>query len=176
MRTSLHNRAAWLASVAAITMTSACASVDRAAPADASAAAIEAPSGPVPVVGYDWHLTTADGAARLAYGVAESDDLKLGLDCDAGSGRIDVTAHAPSGTRTLLLEAGGETERLAADGEPSQLTDGDLLTAAVDANIPVFQRFRRIGWMAQWIGEQRETYAAHPGSQADVERFFGLCD
>ncbi|ADL02161.1 hypothetical protein [Brevundimonas subvibrioides] len=171
-----YTPAARLAALAMIALTSACASVDRPALGDAAAGTNAAAAGPAPIAGYDWHLSTADGAARLAYGVAESDDLKLGFDCDAGSGRIEVTANAPTGTRTLLLESGGETERLDADGEPSQLTDGDLLTAAVEADIPIFQRFRRIGWMAQWIGDRRETYAAHPESQGNVERFFALCD
>ena len=176
MRTRARTRAAWLVAGAAIAMTSACASIEPAGQVDASAATPAEPSAPVPIAGYDWHLSTADGAARLAYGLAESDDLKLGFDCDAGSGRVEVTANAPTGTRTLLLESGGETERLDAHGEPSQLTDGDLLSAVVAADIPVFQRFRRLGWMAQWIGDQREVYAAHPGSQSDVGRFFALCD
>lgn len=176
MRSTARTHAAWLMVAVATAMTSACASIEPAGRVDVAAPAIGEPSAPVPIAGYDWHLSTADGAARLAYGVAESDDLKLGFDCDAGSGRIEVTANAPTGTRILVLESGGETERLDAQGEPSQLTDGDLLSAAVAADIPVFQRFRRLGWMAQWIGDQRETYAAHPDSYAEVRRFFALCD
>lgn len=170
-------RAAWLPAVTAIALTSACASVKPAPPVDAPAGTVAKSFAPMPAAGYDWHLSTDAGAARLAYGVAESDDLRLGFDCDAGSGRVEVTAPAPTGTRTLLLESGGETERIDAQGEPSELTDGDLLTAAVAADRPVFQHFRRLGWMAQRTGgEQREVYAAHPGSAASIERFFGLCD
>jgi len=176
MTVKLHLGLVWMAVVAGIGMTSACASVESTVSNPPSSATMAAPSSPSPVEGYDWHLTTDDGAARLAYGIAESDELKLGLDCDAGSGTVEVTASAPTGVRTLVLESGGDTERLQARGEPSELTDGDLLTATAAADTPVFQRFRRLGWMAQWIGDQRETYAAHPGAQADVERFFALCD
>ena len=165
----------WLSILGTIILTSACASVEPVS--DAPAPAPAATAAPQPVAGYDWHLTTADGSARLAYGIAESDELKLGLDCAAGSSRVDITATAPTGSRTLLLESGGETERLAAQGEPSQLSDGDLLTASAAAEIPVFQRFRRLGWMAQWTGDdQREAYVAHPGSRPAIERFFALCD
>lgn len=166
--------APYTAAFVSIALTSACSSV---APVDTGTAPAAIAASPSPVEGYDWHLTIGDGYARLAYGVAESDDLKLGLDCAAGSARVDVTANAPTGSRTILLESGGDTERLMAQGEPSQLTDGDLLTATAAADLPVFQRFRRLGWMARWTGEDhRETYVAHPQSRADVERFFALCD
>lgn len=164
---------AWLSILGTLVLTSACASVEPVSKAPARAAT----AAPQPVAGYDWHLTTGEGSARLAYGIAESDELKLGLDCAAGSSRIDIIATAPTGSRTLLLESGGETERFAAEGEPSQLSDGDLLTASTAADIPVFQRFRRLGWMAQWIGgDNRETYVARPGTQVDIELFFALCD
>lgn len=169
-------RLVWIPVVAMVALTSACASVESTGSIAPSSATIAEPPSPSPVAGYDWHLTTGDGAARLAYGIAESDELKLGLDCNAGSGMVEVTANAPTGLRTLVLESGGDTERLQARGEASELADGDLLTASAAADIPVFQRFRRLGWMAQWIGDQRETYVAHPRSQVDVERFFALCD
>jgi len=168
-----HHPRAWLSLLGTLVLTSACASVESVSKAPARAAI----AAPQPVAGYDWHLTTDEGSARLAYGIAESDELKLGLDCAAGSSRVDITATAPTGSRTLLLESGGETERFAAEGEPSELSDGDLLTASTAAEIPVFQRFRRLGWMAQWTGgDTRETFVAHPGTQADIERFFALCD
>ena len=40
---------------------------------------------------------------------------------------------------------------------------------------PVLQRFRRLGWIAQWVDGEREVYTPHPGSEAGVERFFALC-
>jgi len=170
-------KAGWLRALAVVPLVALAAACTTVEPASVpTAAAVAEPSAPQPVAGYDWHLTTDDGWAQLAYGIAESDELKLGLACGAGSGRVEVTSNAPSGTRQILLESGGETERLSAQGEPSQLSEGDLLTAETAASAPVFLRFRRIGWMAQWIGDRRETYVPQPGSEADVERFFALCD
>lgn len=167
-------RALWLPTLAALSLTAACATVEKpAAPAPIAAAE---PSAPQPIAGYDWHLNTSDGAAQLAFGVAESDDLKLGFHCDAGSGRLDMTAIAPSGTRTILLESGGDTERFPATAEPSEVGEGDLLTASTDTDAPVFKRFRQLGWIALWTGDQRETLVPHPGSENRVDRFFALCD
>jgi hypothetical protein len=148
-----------------------CASVERPGgvePAVATAA-------PVPVAGYDWFYHADSGVASLAYGLKESDEMRLGLECARGDGKLELTATAPTGSRDIRLESGGDTETFAAQGEPSELHDGDFLTAQTKTNLPVFQRFRRIGWIAQWQGERRETYAAHPAAAADIERFFAFC-
>ncbi len=158
--------------IAALTlaaMTAACASVD------APVASLADSGSPAPTEGYDWHLTPDEGVVRLAYGVETSDDLRLGLDCAEGSGKIELTALGHAGMREIHLESGGETERFQAEGEPSLLHDGDLLTATAATREPVMQRFRRVGWIAQWVDGEREVYAPHPGSEAGVERFFAIC-
>jgi hypothetical protein len=135
-----------------------------------------ASSAPVPVEGYDWFFHEDGEAARLAYGLAESDDLRLGLDCQRGSGRLDVSATAPVGAKAeIYLESGGDTERFAAKSEPSELNDGVFLTAEAKTSEPVFLRFRRVGWLALWRGDERQTLAPHPGSTERVERFFAFC-
>ena len=154
----------------------ACASVDPAAPAPPTAPPPATGAAPLPVEGYDWFFNIDEDAARLAYGLAESDDLKLGFDCRRGSGRLEAVAVARKGARAeISIESGGETARLPAAAEPSQLNDGLLLTAPASTAEPVFQRFRRLGWLAQWRDGEREAYAPQPGSAADIERFFAFC-
>ena len=164
-------RILWLPVLALAALTSACASVETPEPVVAAAAS----PAPGPVAGYDWHYTPDGDVARLAYGVEASDDLRLGLDCTAGSGKVDLTALGQTGDREIYRESGGATERVPAAGEPSQLHDGDILTATAATSEPVLQRFRRVGWIAQWVDGKREVYAPHPGSEAGVERFFALC-
>jgi hypothetical protein len=158
----------WLAASLGLIL-SGCASLDRhdAAPALASA--------PAPVPDYDWFFHGDDQQASLAYGLKQSDDLRLGLECSRGAGRLELTAVAPTGAREIRLESGGDMDSFEAEGEPSELHDGDFLTAQAKVDLPVFQRFRRLGWMAQWQGEHREAYAAHPASLPDIDRFFDFC-
>lgn len=131
---------------------------------------------PAPTPDYDWFLHIADGEASLAYGLEASDHLKLGLDCTKNAGRLTVSALAPSGARPeILLESGGETERLAARAEPANISDDDYLTASAPSDLPVFQRFRRVGWIALWRGETREAFAPHPRSSDQIGRFFEFC-
>lgn len=131
---------------------------------------------PLPVDGYDWHFSGDAGSARLAYGVEASDDVRLALDCQAGGGRLDLIASAPEGTSPEIhLESGGDTERFPAASEPSIIHDGVFLTAEAAADEPVFLRFRRLGWIAVWRGDEREPLIAHPGTLPQIERFFAFC-
>lgn len=130
---------------------------------------------PQPVEGHDWFLHEDDGTARLVYGLAESDDLRLALDCRRGSGQLELSAPGEADDRRIALESGGETEIFPARAEPSELHDGVFLTARAPADAPVFQRFRRLGWLAVWQGGERQAYAPHPGSAEGVERFFAYC-
>ena len=164
-------RRVWGPVVALAGLTAACASVEPAAPP-----APEAASAPAPTPGQDWFLSQDRDAARLAYGAEASDDLKLGLDCAAGTRKVDLVALGKSGASEIHLESGGETERFLAEAEPSGLHDGDFLTATADLDAPVLQRFRRLGWIAQWVDGERAAYVPQPGSEANIERFFAFCD
>ena len=135
----------------------------------------EAGPAPAPVEGRDWFLNRDGSDLMLAYGVADSDDLKLALDCRAGTGALTLSAPGETGARLIRLESGGDTEIYPAEGETAHIHDGDFLTAQAKAADPVFQRFRRLAWIAAWQGEAREVYAAHPGSEDRVERFFADC-
>jgi hypothetical protein len=131
---------------------------------------------PAPVEGYDWFFHAEEDAARLAYGLAESDDLRLGLDCVRASGRLSLSGMAHDAAKPeFYIESGGETERFPAEAEPSQVTDGVFLSAEAPADAPVFLRFRRLGWLAMWQDGARQAYAPHPASAPNIERFFAFC-
>lgn len=138
--------------------------------------ATAATGAPTPVAGYDWFFHEDGMDALLAYGLEESDDLRIGMECRKNSGRLALNAIAPDdAAHEIHLESGGDTQRYPARAEPSEVNDGLFLTAEARAGDPVFQRFRRIGWLAVWSGEERHAYAPHPGSGERVERFFAFC-
>ena len=152
----------------------ACASTKEAEPV---AAVVVAASSPQPIDGYDWFYHEDGREARLAYGLEASDDLRIGMDCRRGGGQLELsTTGAKDAVHEIYVEAGGETERFAAAAEPSQLhDDGVFLTAQAGADEPVFQRFRQVGWLALWADGERETYAPHPSSRDNIEKFFVFC-
>jgi len=162
-----------LAATASLLVLTACASVDS--PTSEPYVRPEGPA-PTPIAGYDWHFNAHPDGAALAYGVAESDDVRLSLHCETGTPGLMLYKDVEEGTEPVIhLESGGETERFPADSQPSMLSGGVILSASADPAHPVFQRFRRVGWIASWVGDRREAYAAHPGSEAAVESFFSAC-
>ncbi|MGV9010259.1 hypothetical protein [Brevundimonas sp.] len=166
-------RRASLLSLTALTILMAgCATVSP----DPDASGLASSGAPQPIEGHDWFFTADGTDARLAYGVADSDDLKLGLECVQGTGRLDLIASANDGAAPEIhIESGGDTERYTAQAEPAGVHDGLVLTARAQADAPVFQRFRRLGWLAVWQGTDRQTYVPQPASADRIERFFAFC-
>ena len=144
------------------------------APAPTANVATAGPA-PAPMPGYDWFLNRDGPEAILAYGVANSDEVKLHLRCQAGSGALELTAASEKPGREIHLESGGDTERYPAASEPAGVHDGELLTAQATTKDAVFQRFRRLAWIASWSDEERHVYAAHPAAKAGIEQFFTVC-
>lgn len=130
---------------------------------------------PTPVAGYDWRLHTESGESILAYGLANSDDLKLKLACRSGSGRLELSTISDKPMREFHLESGGDTERYPATSEDAGIADGQYVSADARTKDPVFLRFRRLGWLADWRDGARETYAGHAAALPQVERFFAAC-
>lgn len=151
----------------------------------AACATVEAPlepppppvvAAPAPVADHDWFYHEDPTEARLVYGLAESDDLSLALDCRKGSGRLALSAlGGPDARPEIHIEAGGEAQRFPARSEPSELHDGVFLTAEAAADAPVFQRFRRVGWLALRQDGERAAYAPHPASAPNIAQFFAFC-
>lgn len=92
--------------------------------------AIGGSGAPAPTPGLDWFDHRDGDALSLAYGRETSDDLRLRLDCEAGSGTLTLTAPAEGTDRVIHLESGGDTERFPATVEPSGMGDGELLIAS----------------------------------------------
>ena len=160
--------AAFIAPIALVLALGACAP---------SLAPLNASGAPLPVAGYDWFLNEDPAEPRLSYGLAESDDVPLSLMCAPGSGKIGLSlaADQTSDRRAIVLESGGDTETYPARVEAAEMHDGVHLVATAPASQPVFQRFRRLGWLAVWNGERRAMMAAQPGSEGRAARFLDLC-
>lgn len=138
-------------------------------------AVLSSDAGPAPVAGLDWFLTEDASETKLVYGRANSDDLRLALTCVPGSGQLGLIQPALRGAREIHLESGGDTERFVAVVEPAGVQDGELLMAEAKTGVPVFLRFRALGWLATWQGEEREMLAAHSSSRMSIEQFFAVC-
>ena len=129
---------------------------------------------PRPIDGHDWFL--GDAGDHLSYGLNESDDVWLSLSCEPGAGTVELNQYLDLGRDDVIaLESGGDTETWRAVAEPSELDDGQYLSARAASDEPVFLRFRRLGWLAAYGPDRRVPMVAHPASAPRIERFFATC-
>ena len=152
----------------------ACTTTPEAAPPEA---AIPPAAAPAPIETYDWFFYSDADEASLVFGVDETDDVWLGLECRRNAGRLDLVAPAAvDAPPTIRLEAGGETAAYVADtAETSDLHDGVFLVASASTADAVFRRFLETGWMTIEQGGEDHPMVPHPGSATNIERFFAFC-
>jgi len=167
-------RATTLPLLVALLTLGACASMD--VPPSGLSPTDTPDSAPQPIADHDWAFYIEDDQASLAYGRTESDDVWLSLACERGSGRLDLFRPADAdGQPVIYLESGGETERFTGKIEPSELFEHGEVLAESPTTPPVFQRFRRLGWLGLHDAEGRALMVAHPASTDGIERFFAYC-
>jgi hypothetical protein len=145
-------------------------------PETATPVARAAAAAPEPAPGLDWFFHEDGDWAALAYGVAESDDVRLHLACERAAGVVEIIRPVAAGSAPeIRLESGEVSASLPAKAEPSEVTEGDLLIAQAKTEEPVLRAFERNRWIAVWHGSEREAYAPHPRSVDGVARFFSFC-
>lgn len=120
-------------------------------------------------------LSEEGGAAKLAYGVADSDDVGLMLECAKGSGTVQVSDQVGSNSapQLILASSGGRSE-LKAEVEPGEFAS--FVTASAPMATPALVGFRTSGKIE--IGYAGQTYGltARPAERAVVDRFFAACE
>ena len=131
-------------------------------------------SAPAPLAGHDWFLRLEDERPGLMYGAENSDDIWLVMTCEPGTAVL-VLSQPAIAPHPIQVESGGDTETYPTEAAPSELHDL-LLTARAGAKDPVFQRFRRVGWLATWTDGRRAVMVPQPASIDRIESFFTACD
>jgi hypothetical protein len=122
-----------------------------------------------------WHFAYDGATAKLAYGQPHSDNVGLMLSCDAGAGRVLVTADAPGGRPELKLASGPTIQAVEGAVYDDPLTRRPALEAAAPAKSVVFERFAETGKLALIGGGLARPMPARGEARDDVRRFFDLC-
>ena len=110
----------------------------------------------------------------LAYGLPNSDDVALMLECAKGSGRVELsdTVRDTRATAVVLTAGGKKTSVLV---RPQEGEEDQILTGELPLSAPALQAFRKAGVLQVSSGQARYTITVGPGARAGVERFFKAC-
>lgn len=120
-------------------------------------------------------LSEDGGAAKLAYGVANSDDVGLMLECAKGSKTVQVSDQVRSNPASLLVLAsnGGRSE-LRAKVEPGEFAS--IVSASAPMQTPALVGFRTSGKIEIGYAGLRYGLTARPGEKPAIDRFFAACE
>ena len=125
---------------------------------------------------YGLYFQHEGGDAKLAYGLANSDDVGLMLQCAKGSGRVQVSDVARDPKRTALILASlGRQSQLNAHVQADSDSAGTILVADTRADIPALTGFRATGLMQVRAGGFGYDITANPAERVAVARFFAAC-
>jgi hypothetical protein len=119
------------------------------------------------------------GEATLAYGRANSDDVRLMLHCTAGERQVEITDTAHGEARkgdSLVLTSGKARSALPASVEVHDESGGKLAVVRADPALPALDGFRRSGDIAISLGSRGYALSATAGERAVIARFFSVCD
>lgn len=121
------------------------------------------------------HFNTAGGAATLAYGRANSDDVGLVLQCQTGSGQVDVSDVSRSRSAVGLTLISGDA-RTDLPTRLDNVTGQPILWAQTSLSAPALKAFRRNGRIGVTSPGARYAVTANRRERSDVERFFTACE
>ncbi|HEY5412680.1 MAG TPA: hypothetical protein VIJ94_18320 [Caulobacteraceae bacterium] len=124
--------------------------------------------------GYDDKGTSA----ALAYGMPNSDDVALMLECPKGTGRIELTdTEHGEATTAIMLTSDGRKTRVPVHFEDVQDASNDpqVMVGHLPASAAALQALRRSGVIEVSNGAKAYSITVAPGERAGVERFFREC-
>lgn len=121
------------------------------------------------------YFNKSGSTATLAYGRANSDDVGLVLQCQAGSRMVDVSDVARNGRAdSLTLTSGKAQSRLPARLDTA--TGQPTLWAKADVASPALAAFRETGAVVVAGGGARYKVDASRREMAGVQAFFRTCE
>lgn len=121
---------------------------------------------------YNWFFDRDEGEYQLFYGMAESDDIPLGMTCVGGSGQIKIsTPSEDNRSRNITLTSGGQIATYPARAHDAQVFDGYEIISQTTPADPVMQAFGQNGWMAI-AGKDGWMSLVGDGSARDAARRF----
>ncbi len=126
--------------------------------------------------GYGLFYNDQGDTVALAYGLPNSDDVALMLQCPKGSGRVEVSDSARDQTASaIVLTADGRKTSVPVRAESGEGGDAKILSGHLPLSAPALQGLRRSGLIEVSSGHARYSIAVQAAQRAGVERFFRVC-
>ncbi|MBN8551947.1 MAG: hypothetical protein J0L52_03505 [Caulobacterales bacterium] len=124
-----------------------------------------------------WHLVHQGDQARLAYGIADSDQILVMFSCAAGDQQVHVFGQAAPETRSVRLTSASLTSDIAVVTEMDPLSGVPVIEAEIPLRSAALRGFRENGRLTLTAGDGRAILAhAMQAELASVQVFFEHCE
>lgn len=124
-----------------------------------------------------WHLVREGDDAKLAYGIAGTDQVLVMLRCAAGADQVEVFGQVTPETRAIRLSSAALSTTTAVVPQADPLTGGMIVHANLPSNADALEGFRESGRLALTSGEATSVPAhAVRAEMPHIRAFFDHCD
>ena len=125
---------------------------------------------------YDWIMDLNEDEPVLAYGVQNSDDAPLIMDCLRGTGKVRVSVAVDNARQRAVQFATDKVHRsFHTDNQLDGLTGTYRLETHIDATDPLFAAMEDAGWVAVRTGKQWDALVPHEGTKLSASQFARTC-
>ena len=124
-----------------------------------------------------WHLLREDDQAKLAYGIANTDQILVMFACAAGDQTVEVFGIAAPETEAMRFTSASLTSDVAVETEVDPLSGATVIETEMPLRSEALQGFRETGRLTLVADEGHELPVhALQAEQAQVRAFFDHCD
>lgn len=125
---------------------------------------------------YDWIMDLNEDEPVLAYGVQNSDDAPVIMDCLRGTGKVRVSVAVDNARQRSVQFATDKVHRsFHTDNQLDGLTGTHRLETHIDASDPLFAAMEAAGWVAVRTGKQWDALVPHDGTKLAASQFARTC-
>lgn len=124
-----------------------------------------------------WHLVREGDRAKLAYGVADTDQILVMFTCSAGDPMVEVFGLAAPETDSVRFTSTALTTDIAVESEFDPMSGSVMIDTEVPMTARALQGFRASGRLTLTADDGAGIPAhAVQAEQAEVEAFFDHCE
>lgn len=124
-----------------------------------------------------WHLVREGEQAKLAYGVANTDQILIMFTCAVGDPMIEVFGLAAPETDSVRFTSAALTTDVAVESEFDPMSGSAMIDTEIPMTARALQGFRETGRLTLTADDGRSVPAhAVQSEQAEVQAFFDHCE
>lgn len=124
-----------------------------------------------------WHLVHEGDRAKLAYGVANTDQVLVMFSCAAGEPMVEVFGLAAPETDSIRFTSATLTTDVGVEPEHDPISGSAMIDTEIPTSAHALQGFRDTGRLNLTTDDGRSVPAhAVQSEQADVRAFFDHCE